>query len=67
MATVVVVLVVATGPASSTPTLTEVIAASVVKGSISEIALTNVVLPTANPPATSNFTDNGASGCRSPA
>src|SRR3954470_3768212 len=60
MATVVLVFVVATGPASSTPMLTAVIAASVVNGSISETAPTNVVLPTAQPPATSSFTDRGA-------
>ena len=38
-------------PASSTPSLTRVIAASVVSGVISEIEPTNVVFPTANPPA----------------
>src|SRR4051812_41090670 len=59
MATVVVVLV-ATLLVSSTPSLTVVRAASVVSGSISEIDPTNVVLPTANPPATTIFTGMGA-------
>src|SRR5690349_22547286 len=49
MATVVCVLV-DTLEVSSTPTLAEVMAASVVSGSISEIEPTNVVLPTPNPP-----------------
>src|SRR5690606_9341926 len=55
MATVVVVL----PPVcvrSSTPADTEVIAASVRSGSISEIEPTKVVLPTPNPPAMTNFT-----------
>src|SRR5438105_5618354 len=39
-----------------------VIAASVVSGRISEIELTNVVLPTAKPPATSSLTDCGSAG-----
>src|SRR5919108_3954345 len=59
MATVVPVFP-STGPASSTPTLSTVIAASVVSGSISEIEPTNVVLPTAKPPATTIFIDTGA-------
>ena len=59
MATVVVVLVV-TFDASSIPSLTLVMAASVVSGSISEIEPTNVVLPTANPPAITIFTGMGA-------
>src|SRR5215203_1350851 len=56
MATVVVVL-----PwiwlVSSMPVDAEVIAASVRSGSISEIAPTNVVFPTPNPPAMTNLTD----------
>src|SRR5688572_5824568 len=44
---------------SSTPALTWVIAASVVRGSISEMAPTVVVLPTAKPPATIIFTGRG--------
>src|SRR4051812_22915557 len=59
MATVVVVLV-ETFDVSSMPSLTRVRAASVVSGSISEIEPTNVVLPTANPPATTIFTGIGA-------
>src|SRR3954464_14862027 len=51
IATVVDVLVGDAEPASSTPSLTRVIAASVVSGVISEIEPTNVVFPTANPPA----------------
>ena len=51
MATVVEVLVGDAEPASSTPSLTLVIAASVVSGVISEIDPTKVVFPTANPPA----------------
>src|SRR5688500_16465821 len=51
IATVVDVLVGEAEPASSTPSLTRVIAASVVSGVISEIEPTNVVFPTANPPA----------------
>ena len=45
---------------SSTPSLTLVIAASVVSGSISEIEPTKVVLPTAKPPATTILTGSGA-------
>src|SRR6478735_4691233 len=59
MATVVVVLV-ATLDVSSTPSLTLVRAASVVSGSISEMDPTNVVLPTAKPPATTILTGIGA-------
>src|SRR5687768_9694954 len=44
---------------SSTPALTWVMAASVVRGSISEIAPTVVVFPTAKPPATIIFTGRG--------
>src|SRR5882724_5698729 len=44
---------------SSTPTETSVIAASVTSGSISEIAPTNVVLPTPKPPLTTIFTAVG--------
>ena len=54
IATVVVVLVV-TAPASSMPSDRSVIGASVVSGVISEMASTNVVLPAANPPATTIF------------
>src|SRR3954471_19592626 len=59
MATVVVVLV-ATLLVSSTPSLTLVMAASVVSGSISLIEPTKVVLPTAKPPATTILTGSGA-------
>jgi hypothetical protein len=56
MATVVVVL-----PwiwlVSSMPVEAEVMAASVRRGSISEMAPTNVVLPTPKPPAMTNLTD----------
>jgi len=55
MATVVLFLLVAT-PTSSTPSLTLVMAASVVSGSMSETADTKVDLPTAKPPATTIFT-----------
>src|SRR6478735_8815548 len=58
MATVVDDFCVA-APASSTPSDTFVIAASVVSGSISEIDPTNVVLPTAKPPATTILTGTG--------
>src|SRR5690606_2904378 len=60
MATVVEVLPV-TPEVSSTPTLTLVIAASVVSGAISEIEPTKVVLPTAKPPATTILTGMGPS------
>src|SRR5450631_312932 len=60
MATVVPRLVSASGPAWSRPRLSTVISASVRSGSISEIAPTKVVLPTANPPATTIFIDTGA-------
>jgi len=56
MATVVVVLAVpATALWSSTPVATTVMAASVVKGSTSEMAPTKVVFPTPNPPAMTNL------------
>src|SRR5688572_24993292 len=58
MATVVLVLV-DTLLVSSMPSLTEVRAASVVSGSISEIDPTKVVLPTAKPPATTILTGSG--------
>ncbi len=58
IATVVVVLLVAE-PASSTSIDTLVMAASVWSGWISEIDVTNVVLPTAKPPATTIFTGSG--------
>ncbi len=60
MATVVVVLRSVTPPASSTPTECSVIAASVDSGSMSEIDPMKVVLPTANPPATTIFDDGGS-------
>jgi hypothetical protein len=50
MATVVVVFV-ETAPLSSTPRPVVVMASSVRKGAISEIAPTKVVLPPAKPPA----------------
>src|SRR5438874_12317042 len=56
MATVVVVFF-CTWVVSSTPADFEVTAASVVSGGISETAVTNVVLPTPKPPATTNFTE----------
>src|SRR6188472_2662371 len=59
IATVVDALVVAAAPASSMPSEALVMAASVVSGSISEIEPTKVVLPTANPPATTIFTGTG--------
>src|SRR5690606_28490510 len=49
-----------TPPASSTPTECSVIAASVLSGSMSEIEPMKVVLPTANPPATTILTTVGA-------
>src|SRR5580698_3445587 len=42
---------------SSTPSLAEVMTASVVSGVISETDPTNVVLPTPKPPATTIFTE----------
>ncbi len=60
MATVVVVLRSLTPPASSTPRLCSVIAASVDSGSMSEIDPMKVVLPTAKPPATTILTTVGA-------
>src|SRR5262245_35760939 len=59
IATVVVVLV-DTWLVSSTPTDSEVMAASVDSAGISEIALTKVVLPTPKPPATTTLTGTGA-------
>src|SRR6476620_8893613 len=47
---------------SSTPAATEVMDASVVSGSISEMAPTVVVLPTPKPPAITIFTGNGGRG-----
>src|SRR4051812_1355030 len=44
---------------SSTPAATSVMAASVVSGSISEMAPTAVVLPTPKPPAITSFTGSG--------
>src|SRR6516164_9723680 len=46
------------------PRLSTVISASVRSGSISEIDPTKVVLPTANPPATTTFIVTGATGGR---
>src|SRR5690606_32644714 len=60
IATVVVVLRSVTPPASSTPTECSVMAASVFRGSMSEIEPMNVVLPTANPPAITILTTVGA-------
>src|SRR3954451_5669343 len=59
IAIVVVVLRLAR-PGSSMPTPAEVISASVVSGTISEIAATVVVLPTPKPPATMILTGTGA-------
>src|SRR5499425_3566152 len=56
IATVVVVLS-GVWDRSSTPSLTDVITASVVSGVISDTDPTNVVLPTPNPPATTILTD----------
>src|SRR5256885_4732868 len=63
-ATVVVVLF-GTCPVRSMSALTDVMAASVRSGGISEIAPTVVVLPTPNPPAMTIFT--GVGGRRLPA
>src|SRR2546423_8853098 len=57
-ATVVVVLA-GTSPVRSTCAATEVMAASVVSGGISEMADTVVVLPTPKPPAITIFTGTG--------
>src|SRR6478672_6810872 len=65
IATVVEVLRSVTPPASSTPSECSVIAASVDSGSMSEIDPMNVVLPTANPPATTILTVMGATGALS--
>src|SRR6266571_7536217 len=59
MATVVVVLP-GTWLVSSTPTLAEVMTASVVSGMISDTAPTKVVLPTPKPPAMTILTGVGA-------
>src|SRR6218665_2146889 len=60
IATVVVVLRSDTPPSSSTPTECSVIAASVLRGSMSEMEPMKVVLPTAKPPATTILTTVGA-------
>src|SRR4029453_2664908 len=60
MATVVLVFRSVWPPASSMPTECSVIAASVDSGSMSEIEPMKVVLPTANPPATTILTVVGA-------
>src|SRR5829696_1091264 len=62
MATVVDVLRSVTPPASSTPRLCSVIAASVDSGSMSEMDPMNVVLPTAKPPAMTILTVMGEAG-----
>src|SRR5690606_37565267 len=59
-ATVVVVLV--DEAPSSMPTATDVMAASVDSGAISEMEPTNVVLPTPKPPAITIFTGVGGAG-----
>src|SRR3712207_2569094 len=56
MATVVVVLF-GVADRSSTPTLAAVMTASVRRGTISDTAPTNVVLPDPNPPETTIFVD----------
>src|SRR6185295_14386274 len=66
MATVVPVLPTTT-PTLSTPRPSTVISASVRNGSISEIAPTNVVLPTAKPPATTIFIATGTDRARADA
>src|SRR4051812_11476897 len=63
MATVVDVLDAPARPMSSMPSEARVITASVVSGSISEIEPTNVVLPTAKPPATTILTGIGTFAC----
>src|SRR5680860_1449837 len=60
IATVVAVLRSVCPPASSTPSECSVIAASVRRGSMSDSDPMNVVLPTANPPATTILTTVGA-------
>ena len=67
IATVVDVLPVLVPPVSSIPSATLVMAASVVSGAISEIEPTNVVFPTAKPPATMILTGSGAAGAAPPA
>src|SRR5215469_13217735 len=64
IATVVPFFEPATWPAWSMPRLSTVISASVRSGSISEMDPTNVVLPTAKPPATTIFMVTGATGGR---
>jgi hypothetical protein len=61
IATVVVVLV-GTMSASSTPMEAVVMACSVSSGGISESELTRVVLPTPNPPAMSTLSGMSSSG-----
>src|SRR5690348_602183 len=48
---------------SSTPAATEVISASVVSGTISEMLPTDVVLPTPKPPAMTILTGSGGGRC----
>src|SRR4051794_14001598 len=55
----VVVVLAFTSLVSSTPIETEVISASVISGSISDIEPTNVVLPTPKPPLITIFTAIG--------
>jgi hypothetical protein len=57
----VVVVLLGSADRSSTPADAEVMAASVVSGSISETAATKVVLPTPKPPAMTILT--GVGGC----
>src|SRR5260370_30660288 len=66
MATVVPRLASARGPAWSRPRLSTVMSASVRSGSISEMAPTKVVLPTAKPPATTIFMETGVRSMRGP-
>src|SRR5262250_1400375 len=65
IATVVVVLS-GVWDRSSTPSLTDVITASVVSGVISETDPTNVVLPAPKPPATTILTDVTAASASTP-
>src|SRR5690348_6693787 len=65
IATVVVVLS-GVWDRSSTPSLTEVMTASVVSGVISETEPTNVVLPAPKPPATTILTDVTATSASRP-
>src|SRR5215467_15193785 len=66
IATVVVVLS-GVSERSSTPSLTDVMTASVVSGVISDTEPTNVVLPAPNPPATTILTDVTAASVSTPA